>query len=99
MSSTGMPSVMAMISRDAGVGRFHDGIGGGRRRHEDHGGVGPRLAHRLGHGVEQRKAFLDRAALARRDAADDLRAVIPALLGVEGAGLAEPCRGRGCICR
>ena len=29
---------------DAGVGRFHDGVGGGRRRHEDHGGVGTGLA-------------------------------------------------------
>ena len=44
MSSTGMPSVMATISADAGVGRFHDRVGGEGRRHEDHRGVGPGLA-------------------------------------------------------
>ena len=84
-----MPSVMATMTRDARVGRFHDGVGGAGRRHEDHAGVGPGLLHRLGDGVEEREALLDRAALAGRDAADDLRAVFPALLGVKGARLAE----------
>ena len=84
-----MPSVMATMTRDAGVGGFHDGVGGGGRRHEDHGGVGPGLRDRLGDGVEQREAFLGGAALAGHDAADDLRAVVAALDGVKGAGLAE----------
>ena len=35
------------------------------------------------------KPSLHGAALAGRDAADDLRAVVAALVGVEGAGLAE----------
>ena len=30
-----MPSVMQTTSVDAGVGGFHDGVGGERRRHED----------------------------------------------------------------
>ena len=33
--------------RHAGVGGFHDGVGGERRRHEDHGGIGAGLFHGL----------------------------------------------------
>ena len=51
--------------------------------------LAPGLLHGLGDGVEERKAFLHSAALARRDAADHLRAVFAALDGVEGPGLAE----------
>ena len=84
-----MPSVMATMTRDAGVGGFHDGVGGGGRRHEDHGGVGAGRRDGLGDGVEEGEALLGRAALAGHDAADDLRAVLAALDGVERAGLAE----------
>ena len=101
MSSTGMPSVMATMTRDAGVGRFHDGVGGGRRRHEDHAWRWPRSSRTASATVlNSGKPSLRGAALAGRDAADDLRAVLAALLGVEGAGLAEALdRGRGCSCR
>ena len=51
--------------------------------------LAPVLRDGLGDGVEERKAFLGRAALAGRDAADELRAVVAALLGVERAGLAD----------
>jgi hypothetical protein len=56
---------------DARVGRLHDGVGGGRRRHEDDGGVGSRLAHRVVDAVEDRPPLVRRTALARRDASDD----------------------------
>ena len=65
MSSAGMPSVMHTTSGDARVGRLHDGIGGERRRHEDHGRVGAGLAHGLRHGVEHRQVQVRGAALAR----------------------------------
>src|SRR5262249_36855911 len=74
---------------DAGVRGLEDGVGGGGRRHEDHAGVGPGLPDGLGDGVEQGETLLGRAALAGHDAADDLRAVVAALNGVERAGLAE----------
>ena len=47
MSRTGMPSVMATISLDAGVGGFHDRVGGERRRHENHRRVGAGGVNRL----------------------------------------------------
>src|SRR5262249_33650124 len=74
---------------DTGLGGLHDGVRGGGRRHDDHAGVGPGLAHRLGDGVEDVEAFQLGAALPRLDAADDLGAVVAALLGVKGTGLAE----------
>ena len=55
MSSTGMPSVMQTIELDAGVGGLEDGVGGARRRHEDHRRVGAGLLDRLGDGVETGK--------------------------------------------
>ena len=60
---------------DFRVGRFHDGVGRERRRHENHRGVGAGLVGRFLHGVEDRPALVRGAALARRDAADNLRAV------------------------
>ena len=47
MSSAGMPSVMQTMSGMPGVGRFHDGVGRGRRRNEDHRGVGAGLLDRF----------------------------------------------------
>ena len=69
--------------RQAGVGGFHDGVGGKRRRHEDDRRVRAGLLHRVVHGVEDRPALVRRAALARRDAADDGGAVGGRLLGVK----------------
>ena len=66
--------------RDARVGGFHDGVGGKRRRHEDHRGVGAGFLHGVGDGVEHRPAFVRRAALAGRDAADDVGVVRGAAL-------------------
>ena len=70
--------------RQAGIGGFHDRVGGKGRRHENHRRVGAGLAHRVSDGVEHRPAFMRRPALAGRHAADDLGAVGGRLLGVEG---------------
>ena len=83
-----MPSVIATIDLDAGVGGLHDRVGGERRRDEDHRRVGAGLLDRLGDGVEDRQAVAVSPALAGRDAADHLRAVLQAALGVERAGRA-----------
>ena len=69
---------------DAGVGGFHDGVGGKRRRHEDHRGIGAGLRDRVGDGVEDREALVLGAALAGRHAADDVGAIGRGGLGVEG---------------
>ena len=74
--------------RHAGVRRFHDGVGGGRRRHEDERAVGARGLDGLLDRVPDGKAFVGRSALARRDAAHDLRSVLLAAERVEGALLA-----------
>ena len=75
--------------RDAGVRGLHDGVRGRRRRHENHGGIRAGLAHGVGNRVEERKALLGRAPLARHDAADHLRAIVATLGGVKRPGLAE----------
>ena len=100
MSRTGMPSVMATMTRDAGVGGLHDGVGGAGGGTKIMVALAPVLRDGLGDGVEQREAFLGRAALAGHDAADDLRAVVAALDGVEGAGLAQAlAEDARCSCR
>src|ERR1043166_7053085 len=71
--------------RDAGVDGFQDRIGGKGRGHIDDAGGGPGLADRLLHGIEDRQIEMARAAFARRDAADHLRAIGNGLLGMEGA--------------
>ncbi len=73
---------------DAGVGGLEDRVGRAGRRHVDHADVGAGLAHRVVRGVEHRQAEVLLAAAAGRDAADQLRAVGDALLGVERALLA-----------
>ena len=74
--------------RDARIGGFHDGVGGERRRHENHGGVRAGLLHGLRHGIEHRQVEVLGAALAGRHAADDVGAVGDGLLRVERAFLA-----------
>src|SRR3569623_1880237 len=78
----------AYDSSDAGVGGFQYRIGRVRCRHVDHGGV--RLGGRDGvaHGIEHRPFEMELPALARRYAADQLRAVFDGLLGVKRALLA-----------
>ena len=73
---------------DAGVGRFTDSVGGERRRHEDHAGVGASVAHGLRHGVEYWAIQMAAATASGGDAADYLRAVGDRLLGMESALLA-----------
>ncbi len=86
MSLTGMPSVMQTTrsSPASTPSRIASAAKGGR--HEDGGGGRPGLFHRLGDGVEDGNlAFKELAALAGRDAGDDLGAVGEAELGVPGA--------------
>ena len=89
MSFTGTPSVMHTTSSmpASAASRMASAANGGR--HVDHAGGGAGVAHGFLHGVEHRLAEMRLAAAARRDAADELRAVREALLGVIGALLAR----------
>src|SRR6266568_3979738 len=71
--------------RDLGLDRLADRVGGGGRRHVDDAGVAFGLPAGFGDGVEHRQAEMDRAALARRGAADHAGAVGDRLLGMERA--------------
>ncbi len=64
--------------------RFEDRVLAERRRHVDHRGVSTGGLNGLPNGIEYRQTEVHGAALARRDAADHLRAVGNGLLGVEG---------------
>ena len=64
---------------DAGVRRFHDRVGGERRRNEDHGRVGSGLAARFFNGVEDVDAFVLDAAFSRGDSANNVGAVLDGL--------------------
>ena len=75
--------------RQPGIFRLQDGIRSKRRRHEDHGGVGPGLLDGLGYGVKYRPALMRRASLARRDSAHYFGPVLCAALGMKGAFLAR----------
>src|SRR5690606_9086465 len=70
---------------EAGIGRLEDRVRGERRRHVDHARRRLGLARRLADRIEDRQAEMLAAAAARRDAGDDLRAVLEALLRVECA--------------
>src|SRR5205085_12396383 len=69
--------------RQLGLGRFHDGVRGEWRRHEDERRVRACLVYAFGHRVEDGPAFVRRSTLAGRDSADNLRAILLARLGVE----------------
>src|ERR1700676_4228370 len=73
--------------RNARLGRFHHGIGGVRRRPENHGSVCSGLLHGIGGGVEDRDAEMSLTALSGGDAPDHLGAVVDGSLRVE-AGFA-----------
>ena len=85
MSSDGMPSVMQTTSGNSALDGFEDCVRGIRRRHENNRRVGAGFVHGLGDGVEYGPVKMLCAALAGRDAADDLRAVLNHLLRVEAA--------------
>src|SRR5690606_23587833 len=70
---------------DAGVRRLEDRVRGERRRHVDHARRRARLALGLRDRVIDRQPQMLAAAASRRDAGDDFRAVLEALLGVERA--------------
>jgi hypothetical protein len=70
---------------ELGVCGFHDGVGGERRRDEDHGGVGAGFFHGFLHRVENVPSFVRGAAFAGSDSTDHLRSVSGAGFGVEGA--------------
>lgn len=55
------------------------------RRQEDRTGIGARLFHRVRHALEHRLPEVLRAGFVGVGAADDMRAVLDCLLGVEGA--------------
>ena len=74
--------------RDPGVGGFEDRVGGERRRHEDHRRVGAGLLDRIGAGVKHRHAQGRSSPLARGHPADQVRAIVAALLGVKRPRLA-----------
>ena len=74
-----------------GVDRLVDRVGREAGRHEDHRRVRARLGDGVGDGVEDGNPLDVLAALARRDAGDDLRAVALVAQAVEralGAGQA-----------
>ena len=79
---------MQTTSAQAGVGGLHDRVRGERRRHENHGRVRAGGLYGSRYGIKHRQVEMFLAALARRDAADDLGAVGDGLLGMEGAFLA-----------
>src|SRR5512133_17992 len=68
-----------------GIGCFHYGVGREWRRYKDYGSVGGGFVDGLRDRVEYRPAFVRGPALARRNTAHDLRAVISAGLRVEGS--------------
>src|SRR4026207_1462879 len=74
--------------RDPRVRRFHDGVCGRRRGHEDQRAIGAGRLHRLLHRVPDRAALVDGGAPARRRPAPPRPSVLPAAGRVEGARLA-----------
>jgi hypothetical protein len=73
---------MATITR---IGCFENGIGGKRRGHVNHAGIGAGLDHGFGNRVEHRQAKVGLSALAGGHAAHHVRAIVQRLLRMEGA--------------
>ena len=80
-----MCSVMQMTVPMPGVDGLVDRVGGEARGDEDHRRVRARLGDRVGDRVEDRDPLDVLAALAGRDAGDDLRAVGAVAQPVEAA--------------
>src|SRR5699024_9469936 len=70
---------------DAGIGGFQNGVGGEWRRRVNHAGVSTGCGDRFTAGIEYRYAQMLLTATARRDTADQLRAIGLALFGMEAA--------------
>ena len=85
MSCAGTCSVMQITVRDARVDRLVDRVGGEARRDEDQRRVRAGLVDGVGDGVEDGDALDVLAALARRDAGDEVRAVRAVAQAVEAA--------------
>src|SRR3954468_22121413 len=84
--------------RQLGVGRFHDGVGRERGRHEYDTGVRASLLHRFRNRVEHRSIQMLGAALPGSDATDDLRAISNRLLCVESAlSSSEALKDQSCV--
>ena len=85
MSMVGMPSVMQTTSGmpASAASMIASAAPGGGTKITD--ALAPVFSHRFGDRVEDRPALVGRAALAGRDAADDVRVVGRGLLGVERA--------------
>ena len=81
----GQPFGDADDRADAGVDRLVDRVAGEASRDEDHRRVRARLGDRVRDGVEDGHTLDVLAALPRRDAGDDLRAVALVAEAVEGA--------------
>src|SRR5579884_68906 len=76
--------------------RFENRVGRAGRRHEDYRRVGPELANRLRHRIEDRKSELPGPAFARRDSADDPGSIPEALFGVKCSLSAEALHNHPC---
>ena len=74
---------------DARVRRFEDGVGSTAGRHVDHGDVRARRLHGVMGGVEHRQPEMGLPTAARRDATDQLGAVVEATLAMERALVAR----------
>ena len=85
MSATGMPSVMQTTSGMPASAASIIASAANARRHINHRRICAGFAHRIGDRVENRNAFVRRAAFAGRDAADDVRAVVTHLQHVKRA--------------
>jgi len=70
---------------DSGSGGFHNRIRCEGRRNINHGRIRAGFLHGVGYSVENRNAFMRRAALAGRDSAYNVRSILNHLLCMEGA--------------
>ena len=75
--------------RNSRVAGFHDRVGGKCGRHINDRRIRTGFSHSVGDRVKYRNAFVRGAALAGRDAADDIRAVITHLQHVKSAFFAR----------
>ncbi len=70
---------------DLSIHRFHDGIGGKGRRHQDHAGAGPFLLRGLFHRIKDGHTVLIHASFARSHSGYDLGTIFAALGSVKAS--------------
>src|SRR5262245_46975131 len=85
----GNPLGDADHQRQARIRRFHDGVGGKRRRNENDGRIGASRLHGRIHGIEDGPVRVGRAALSGSHTADYVRAVGDRLKRVKRALLSR----------